>query len=133
VITVRDIFQKKENVIDAPADMTIQEAIKLCGEKGVSRLPVRNMDDGKMNEVWNGVFSLYDMIFAIPENEWKKRRIGDCATPITSIQLTATMESVLLAAKNSESPLLAVNSLDGTSKKQVGIVSRSDVVKRLFG
>lgn len=133
-ITVQDIFQPKQVVVDAPADMTVKEAIRLCGEKGVSRLPVRNPNnDENPNDTWLGVFSLYDMIFAIPEDQWNNSRIGDSMNSIASIPLNATMESVLLLAKESASPLLAVLSETGANETHIGIVSRSDVVKRLFG
>ena len=133
-ITVRDIFRPKTDVLDAPADMTVKEAMRLCGERGVSRLPVRdpaqNVDSCT---TWIGVFSLYDMIFVIPEDEWESSRIGDHVSSINSVPMNATMESVLFAAKKSDSHLLAVRSETCTTENHVGIVSRTDVVKRLFG
>jgi CBS domain containing-hemolysin-like protein len=130
-IRVSDIFQPKRKVVDAPADMTVEEALRLCAEKGVSRLPVRG--DSKDGDAWIGVFSLYDVIFSLPAAKWSESVIGEHSRPIRSVPLNATMETILVMAKESGSPLLAVISEDGSTEKQVGVVSGSDVVRRLFG
>ena len=130
----KEIFIPKEKVVDAPADMTVKEAVRLCSENNVSRLPVRTTEENIGNlSKWIAVFSLYDVIFSQSSDEWSGDEIKDHSRPLKSIHLDSTMASILMAAKNADSPLLAVSSGDGSDAKQVGIVTASDVVKRLFG
>ncbi|NOY76174.1 MAG: DUF21 domain-containing protein [Kiritimatiellaeota bacterium] len=131
----RDLFVPKDEVVDAPANMTVKEAVRLCGEKGVSRLPVRPPDGNAAGdrEIWIGGFSLYDIFFSLPENQWETTEIGTHSRSMRSVPLNANMELILLTAKEADSSLLAVNAGDGGVERHVGIVSGSDVAKCLFG
>lgn len=130
-VNVSDIFIPEERVVEAASDMTVEEGMRLCGEKGVSRLPVRDSDGGDGD--WVGVFSMYDVVFSLSDGEWRESVIGEHMRPLRTVPMDTGMEAVLLAAKEADSPLLAVKAGSGSTGEHIGVVSRSDVVNRLFG
>jgi CBS domain containing-hemolysin-like protein len=129
-LKVSDIYLPLNKVDEIPGDMSLFEAVELCRNHKRSRLPVNFIKTENHN--WNGIFTLYDALFTIPEKEWKRTPVKECIRPIALISEDADMEDVLLKAKKSGSPMLVVHS-KGNKTKHIGIVTSKDVLKVLFG
>ena len=125
-----DILVPVHEVADIPGNLSVLDAVAVCREHGKSRIPVRgNLDEGVC---WKGVFSVYDAIFTIPEDEWKRVVVGECLRPLATVSENAVMEDVLVSAKHSDIPILAVHRA-ADKGEQIGIVTSRDVLKVLFG
>lgn len=131
-LTAKDILCPIGSVIEIPADMPVAEAVAFCREHGKSRVPVTM--DTHVDEInnWKGVFTVYDALFDIPEDEWKTTLVRDCLRPAGTVQEDAGMEAILKAAKSSGTSILIVCA-DDEAKTHKGIVTPADVIKVLFG
>lgn len=127
-LTVKDIQIPLSNVKSLAPSATIREAMRICRSHGYSRVPVLS---GSQGCLWMGVFSVYDAIFMIPEEEWDSAMVIHCLRPLNAIPSTASLKEVLDTAKKLKSPLLAVTDLHD-KKKFTGIVTPGDVVGNLF-
>jgi len=124
-----DLMTPVSEVVDIRADATVEEALSLCGKRGVSRLPVRGAKAEKGD--WRGVFSLYDVIFELPESKWGGERVGDYLRALPMVSEDAGMEALLSAVSASGNPMLAVSGKGGGPA--VGIVTMGTVARTLFG
>jgi CBS domain containing-hemolysin-like protein len=113
--------------VEACSDATVAEVVAVCAERGVSRVPVRGSASGRGE--WRGVFSVYDVIFELPERRWGSERARDYLRALPSVSEDEGMRGVLSVAKTTGSPILAV-SADGSGA--VGLVTVGDVAKALF-
>lgn len=131
-LTAKDILCPIGSVIDIAADMPVSEAVKFCRQHGKSRVPVTM--DTKVNEFnnWKGIFTVYDALFDIPEDEWQTTKVGDLLRPAGMISIGAGMEDILKTAKTSGTTILIVHA-DDEKKTHQGIVTPADVMKVLFG
>lgn len=131
-LTARDILCPIGSVIEIPADMPVSEAVAFCRAHGKSRVPVTM--DTSVEEVnnWKGVFTVYDALFDIPEDEWETTLVRDCLRPAGTVPEDAGMDEILKAAKSSGTNILIVCADDETHKHK-GIVTSADVIKVLFG
>jgi len=129
-LKVSDIYLPLEKVDAIPGEMSLFEAVELCRKHKRSRLPVNSIDT--KYHTWNGIFTLYDALFTIPEKEWKTTPVKKCIRTISAISENADMEDVLQKAKKSGNPLLIVHR-EGRKDEHIGIITSKDVLKVLFG
>lgn len=131
-LTAKDILCPIGSVTEIAADMPISEAVDFCREHGKSRVPVTMDTHVKEVNNWKGVFTVYDALFDIPEEEWDNTMVRDCLRPAGTVLEDAGMEEILKVAKSSGTSILIVCA-DDESKTHKGIVTPADVIKVLFG
>lgn len=131
-MTAQDILCPIGSVIEISADMSIADAINFCREYGRSRLPVTTDTHRDKINKWKGIFTVYDALFDIPENEWKTTMVGDCLRPAGMIGENAGMEEILRTVKSSGTGILIVHA-ENESQTHKGIITSTDVIKVLFG
>ena len=124
-----DIFHPRQEVDDIESNLSVSEAVEFCRTNKRSRLPVRAPRGDKKH--WQGIFTLYDAVFALPEDEWETTSVRECLRPAVSVSELADMEQILMQAKRSGSPMLIVH--DRENKEHIGIVTSKDVMNALFG
>ena len=127
-----DLFIEHSSVIDIQSDMSVYDAIQFCRRHGKSRLPVKVGPSRDVKRKWKGIFTVYDALFDIPENQWKDLLVGECLRPLVEISEKATMNDMLMNAKSSETGILIVCS-DSEDKEHLGILTISDIIRLLFG
>ncbi len=125
--TVRDLMVPAEGVHALSTDATLAEALALAEKTNVNRFPVYSA--GKSG-TWSGVFSVYDAIYRIPREQWKKETILAYMRPLVTVSDEASASEIFKNSRLSRSPLLVV--LD-SRERQVGIVTAGDAIKPLFG
>jgi putative hemolysin len=125
-LSVKDIMVKKQDIFACTTTMTIAEAIQLCKERHVSRLPVHL--EGK--EKYVGMFSAYDAFFSINESKWDKTYITGCLRPLQYVAASESLHKILDISQKSKASLLMV--IDDETKEQIGLVTSNDVVQHLF-
>lgn len=131
-IRVETIMITKEKVHDLPADTKIRDALLFCQENNISRVPVLQHIDGR--KIWCGIFSIYDAIFNIEEEQWDHKMISDCLVPVNTIPENVSLNEVLIRTQQRycATPLLIVTAKEDKSD-HVGIITPIDVVRCLFG
>lgn len=130
-LRARDAMIPRKDVKCLPADASVADAMKLCKELSISRLPV--LPAGAMDSKWIGVFSVYDAIFSLDESAWATTRLESCMRPALSVSPDLTLGEILEASKFSSSPLLVVAEDKAGSGVHHGILTPDDIIKRLFG
>lgn len=130
-LQVQDIYRARAEVVQLSAEVTLADAVARCREHHLSRLPVHSGPTPGSGP-WCGVFSLYDALFTIPEQDWVTTRVVEVLRPVPTIACDRLMAEVLVKAKHSHATLLVVTT-PGHSDQHLGIVTATDVVKVLFG
>lgn len=123
-LSVSDIMIPASEVASIHANATVAEAVASCRDNGFARLPVRGED----NKEWIGLFSVYDAIHKLPEEQWTTRRVAEIMRKPAVINANANLADLVSHGK-SQSPLLIVVDDQHT---QTGIATPIDVVNYLF-
>lgn len=121
-------------VKDLPSTATIRDAFELCRTNAFSRIPVYAVATASdTRRRWIGIFSVYDAIFSVPEDQWPSMAVTSCLRPAHEIEGSLGMGEMLERAKRSKVSLfIVVEPRNGALPEQVGIVTPEDVAKRLF-
>ena len=123
--TLRDIMVPFESGMKVTAKDSVFSAAEICREKGFLHLPVvstRNPDKCV------SIFSYYDAIFEIPEENWKKQNVMLCCEKATILSPEMTLAEAFNAARLSSAPMFLV----GENGKTSGLVTRSMMMNLLF-
>lgn len=123
-LSVSDVMIPADAVASIHANATVTEAVAACRDSGFARLPVRGDD----NKEWIGVFSIYDAIHKLPEEQWATRSVASIMRKPAFINTNANLADMVSNGKAS-SPLLIVVDEHRT---QTGIATPIDVVNYLF-
>ncbi len=121
---VKDIMIPKSKVKTIDFNSSITEAMDICREFNISRLPIQNKNR------WIGFFSIYDATLSVPEKEWNSSKVTLSMRPLQSIYANANTSVILDLTNKFRTPILTV--IDKMSKEEVGIISKIDIVKLLF-
>ncbi len=121
---VENIMIPQNKVMKVPINSTITNAMNICREHNISRLPIENKDK------WIGFFSIYDATISIAETEWDNSKVTACMRPLQSIYSEANTSVILELTNRFKTPILSV--IDKNTKKELGLISKMDIVKQLF-
>jgi putative hemolysin len=125
--SVRGMMIPRSVVHALPADTPLEKVVELGRDTDVSRYPVYAENAPSQ---WTGIFSVYDAIFRIPREKWATETIGQHIRPLVTVDEKDDASQVVRVSNSSRSPLLVVLDDD---KKQVGIITPTDIVRPLFG
>lgn len=126
-LTVRDLMVDKAYTVVLEGNLSLDEAVKIAKEKQMKRFPVVLKSDPNN---WIGIFSVYDVIFKIPEDQWKDKNVLMLTRDLVTLGADENISEVLSQTARSKLRLMVVLDSDG---KGVGVISPSDVMKPMFG
>ncbi len=123
-LKIRSIYIPAAKLVSIGPDATLDEALARCRASGKSRLPVID-PQGE----WEGIFSLYDAIYNIPDSEWEFKKVSGCMRTTSSVTLNDPLNAVLKLSKEIKTRMIFVQDEKG---KYVGAVTPTDVSRALF-
>jgi putative hemolysin len=125
-ITVRQAMKPLAEAVIVNAATPLNEALALCRERKLTRLPVREARDGQERIV--GLLNLNTVLFQEPAAETKK--VADYITPALYLDEDLRLEVALRRMQKSGQRLGIVL---GREKREIGILSLQDVLNVIFG
>ncbi|MBM3877169.1 MAG: DUF21 domain-containing protein [Verrucomicrobia bacterium] len=125
-ITVRQVLRPMDRVISVEADTPMTGALALYRSHPHTRLPVWQQDGGRRRVV--GVLSLKDILFT--EEAARGATAGQHMKPALFLDDSLRLEEALCRMQKSGQRLAIVLARD---RKEIGILSLSDVLKVIFG
>ncbi len=105
----------------------VPEAMAVCRERGMSRLPVWHEQGGGRRIV--GLFNLRSLLYSQGELE-KSRVVNDYVAPATFLDVDTKLEEAMRHLQRTGQRLAIVLSRD---RRELGIVSLQDILKAIFG
>jgi CBS domain containing-hemolysin-like protein len=107
-------------------DTAVADALALCRERGLSRLPVWRTERGAGRIA--GIFNLKSMLYRADLDPTKKA--GEFVRPATFIDADMRLEEAMRHLQRAGQRLAIVLGRDG---RELGIVSLQDILKAIFG
>ena len=123
--TLKEIMIPFETGSKVMAGNTVSDAAEICRKKGFLHLPVVSARDP---EKCIAVFSYYDAIFELPEEEWSGRNVLSCCEKPAMLPPGMSLSEAFNEARISPAPMFLI----GEGGKPVGLVTRSMMVNLLF-
>lgn len=125
-LTVRQVMKPLEPAVTANVHSPVSEALALCRERKVTRLPIWEMREGQRRI--GGLISLKSLLF---QGELDATRpIGDYMKPALFLNEDMRLEVALRRMQRSGQRLAIVLGREG---REIGILSLQDVLKVIFG
>jgi putative hemolysin len=125
-LRVSHILVPMARSVSVRTDTPVSEAVALCREKGLSRLPVWQRDGGR--ERVAGLFNLKALLYRAEIDSGKT--VGEYVQPAIFIEADHRLEDAMRHLQRAGQRLAVVLGRDG---REVGIVSLQDILKALFG
>lgn len=123
--TLRDIMIPFETGSKVMVRDTVSDAAAICRKKGFLHLPVvSTRDPGKCV----AVFSYFDAIFELPEEEWSGRNVLACCEKPAELPPDMSLAEAFNEARLSPAPMFMI----GENGKTIGLVTRSMMGHLLF-
>ena len=107
--------------------MPVNEAIALCREKGLSRLPVWHEQGGARRVI--GLFNLRSQLYSGAEIDPAKT-VAEYVQPATFLEAEMRLDEAMRHLQRTGARLAIVLSRD---RRELGIVSLQDILKAIFG
>jgi CBS domain containing-hemolysin-like protein len=124
--TVRQIATPLAQVVMADAQSPVRDALALARERKLSRLPVREMRDGKSRIA--GLLTLDSLLF---RNDLDlDKSVASHMAPALFVDEDMRLEVVLRRMQRSGQRLAIVLARD---RREIGVVSLEDILKVMFG
>lgn len=124
-LTVSHILVPMSRAVAVTTDTVVAEAMALCRERGLSRLPVWRGSGVRRIE---GLFNLKSLLYRADLDPG--RRVGDYVKPAAFVDADMRLEEAMRHLQRAGQRLAIVLARDG---REVGIVSLQDVLKAIFG
>ena len=124
-LTVSHILVPMPRAATVTTDTLVAEAMTLCRERSLSRLPVWR--GGGVRRI-EGLFNLKSLLYRADLDP--KRRVGDYVKPAAFVDADMRLEEAMRHLQRAGQRLAIVLDRDG---REVGIISLQDVLKALFG
>ncbi len=125
-LTVSHIVVPMQRATTVTTENLVADALALCRERGLSRLPVWRTD-GKAQRI-AGLFNLKSLLYRADFDPQKK--VGDYVKPATFVDADMRLHEAMRHLQRAGQRLAIVLARDG---REIGIVSLHDVLKALFG
>lgn len=104
----------------------VTEALALCRERSLSRLPVWRQEGGAARVV--GIFNLKSLLYRADVDP--ARRVGEYVKPAAFLDASMRLEEAMRHLQRAGQRLAIVLGRDG---REIGIVSLQDILKAIFG
>ena len=124
-ISVRQITVPLAQVVTVSAETSVNDALALCREKHLTRLPVRDAKEGQRKII--GLFRVNRVLYA-SRDETKKA--SDFLTPALFLDEDMRLENALQRLQRGGQRLAIVL---GRDRREIGVVSMEDILKIIFG
>ncbi len=124
-ISVRQITVPLAQVETVSAETSVNDALALCREKHLTRLPVHDAKDGQRKII--GLFRVNRVLYA-SRDETKKA--SDFLTPALFLDEDMRLETALQRLQRGGQRLAIVL---GRDRREIGVVSMEDILKIIFG
>lgn len=125
-LTVSHILVPMPRAVTVNAEALVSEALVLCRERGLSRLPVWRAE-GKGQRI-AGIFNVKSLLYRADLDP--QRKVGDYVKPAAFIDAGMRLEESMRHLQRAGQRLAIVLGRDG---REVGIVSLQDILKTIFG
>jgi putative hemolysin len=125
-LTVAHILVPMHRAVTVNTDTMVSEALALCRQRSLSRLPVLRVDAGAARVV--GIFNLKSLLYRADVDPQK--RVGDYVKPGAFLDANMRLEEAMRHLQRAGQRLAIVLGRDG---REVGIVSLQDILKTIFG
>jgi CBS domain containing-hemolysin-like protein len=125
-LTVRQVMVPLGQAVTVEAQTALREALALCRDRKLTRLPVWAPRDGLRRIV--GLFNLNFLLFQTEINP--ARLVADYVKPALFVEEDLRLEIALRRLQRAEQRLAIVLSRD---QREIGILSLQDVLKVIFG
>ena len=125
-LTVSHILVPMPRAVTVNMDTLVTDALALCRERGLSRLPVWR-SDGDAKRI-AGVFDLKSLLYR--ENLDPARRAGDYVKPASFVDANMRLEEAMRHLQRAGQRLAIVLASDG---REMGLVSLQDLLQAIFG
>lgn len=125
-LTVSHILVPMPRAVTVGMDTLVGEALALCRERGLSRLPVWR-PHGEDRRI-AGVFNLKSLLYR--QNLDPARRVSDYVKPAAFVDVDMRLEEAMRHLQRAGQRLAIVLGRDG---REIGIVSLQDLLKAIFG
>jgi len=124
-LTVAHVLVPMARAATVTADALAADAIALCRERGLSRLPVWRAEKPQRIA---GVFNLKSLLFRADLDPQKS--VGEYTQPATFVEADMRLEEAMRHLQRAGQRLAIVLARDG---REIGIVSLQDILKAIFG
>jgi putative hemolysin len=124
-ITVSQVLVPMARAATVTTETVVAEAMVLCRERGLSRLPVWRT--GNQPRI-AGIFNLKSLLYRADLDPTKK--VGDYVQPATFLEAGMRLEEAMRHLQRAGQRLAIVLARDG---REIGIVSLQDLLKTIFG
>jgi putative hemolysin len=125
-LTVRQVATPLNRTVSVEAQTPLDEVLRLCRERQLTRLPVWDEREGKRRIV--GLVNLDALLFQAGLDPHKK--VGDYLRPATYVEEDMRLELALQRLQRAGQRLAVVLARDG---RESGIVGLQDILKTIFG
>ncbi len=125
-LTVRQTMKPFQQAATVTADTPLSEAIKICRERNLTRLPIWEERDGKQRVA--GILNLNLLMYEAEMDPTKK--VGDFAREALFVNEDLRLEDALRRMQRSGQRLAIVLARD---RRELGIISLQDVLRVIFG
>lgn len=125
-LTVRHITRPLESAATVAGQSPVSEAVALCRDRGVTRLPVWETRDGAKRI--GGLISMATVLY-LPDLDLN-RPAADYMRPALYLDEDVRLENALQRMQRSGQRLAVVL---GRDQREIGIVSLEDILKLIFG
>lgn len=125
-LTVRQIAKPLVEAVTIPGEATVDEAMKLFRESGLTRLPVWQQRGGVRRI--SGLVSAESLMFGTPSDP--TRKVADLIVPALFLEEDLRLDVALERLQRGGQRLAVVLGRDG---QEVGVVGLADMLKSIFG
>jgi putative hemolysin len=124
-LTVSHILVPTSRAVSVTTDTLVAEAMALCRERGLSRLPVWRSSGVRRIE---GLFNLKSLLYRADLDP--RRKVGEYVKPAAFVDADMRLEEAMRHLQRAGQRLAIVLARDG---REVGIISLQDILKAIFG
>jgi putative hemolysin len=125
---IGDVMVPMPKAVTVTAEMSVGEAMAVCRDKGLSRLPVWQEAGGARRIA--GLFTLRSTIYSAGEGLDPGAPVSRFIRPATFVDVDTRLDEAMRHLQRSGQRLAIVLARD---RREVGIVSLQDVLKPMFG
>jgi CBS domain containing-hemolysin-like protein len=125
-LTVAHVTVALANTVTVATDTPMDEVLKICQERNLTRLPVIHKDGASERVV--GIISLKRLLYRDDLN--RSKSAGDYVNPALYLRDNLRLEEALRRMQRSGRRLAVVLNRE---RREIGIISLQDILKTIFG
>lgn len=126
-LRVGHVMLPMAKAITVATSTSVTEAMTVCRERGMSRLPVWHEQGGAKRIV--GLFNLRSLLYSRVELD-KTKTVNQYVAPATYLDVDTKLEDAMRHLQRTGQRLAIVLSRD---RRELGIISLQDILKAIFG